>query len=392
MSRLDLAFIVLALVATSCERPRTGTSTPQGEVAGSQALAHARMPNELERVAALPARIGAPEGIAVDPSGDRAVVYGQLGAHVIAPTGTRTLLLERDRFLAIANDDGFVWGGRRHRWDDARAVRLPGIGLFDEGGTELAARLDDKWWTAVMLVRPPRDAAAVHVQAERLDESDAWALELEGAAAAAIAADGRVALATQEGRVIVLAAAGDGDGEPRTLLELAIEPAPYAIAIDERGFTVLAAPEPSARGDWERISAPSSWRPSSRWSTEVVRFTSDGRETWRRSVDFVALQPPRLAAGLVVVAGLGAAALRERDGNVVWSRESSDRIFTAVMADGTALLTLGSALEVLDADGRTRSRLPTPGGDAIACPPAVATNGTVWAATTREILRSRAAS
>ena len=187
---------------------------------------------------------------------------------------------------------------------------------------------------------------------------------IEGPAVGAIAADGRVTVATGDRRLLVYDAMHDAPDrvmKPVTTRALGFVPRDLAL-VD--GKAVLFESVPGA--------------------TVVHALDANGAESWQASVPFVAHAPPiDGGAGRVYVAGDGLAAVL--GGKILWSDGGKGPFFVTALASGALLVAVGPELRVVGKDGARLTTLRVPEGDTIVAPPAVAADGEVWVATAKGI-------
>lgn len=115
-------------------------------------------------------------------------------------------------------------------------------------------------------------------------------------------------------------------------------------------------------------------------STVTVRSSADGAERWTATVPWEVRQPPIDGGrGRVLVAGDGLTAFDE--GVPAWEVPPLELTIRATaFADGAVAITKGSALQILSREGTVLATLATPDGESLITPPAIASDGSIWAA------------
>ena len=340
-----------------------------------------------------------PRHVLVSPSGERvAVDHGERYAFFTA-SGVPTHSGEKFALDAItARDDLCLVGGYEVAWDGTHARWLASTGITD-GGTQRAFWDDGEMVIAVVTVPGSRYTASLPVlgiralrfdDPERRERAIHWSAEIREAGCAAVAPDGRVAVALEGGRFTVYDRDGDGSKHALARVDVGLANAPYDLAVIEDGYVLLSA-VPRDDGEawddgraesWRRLVAP--WTCRSRWLTRVQRLDAAGRETWSVVVPFEVLQPPVDATrGRVYVAGNGFAALE--DGEVAWDTGTSQRTHASAFLEGSAAITFGNTLRVVKRDGLIRRTFQVPEGETFGTPPAIASDGAVWAATAQSL-------
>lgn len=365
----------------ACERTRAPTGA--GEGTGPSSTPAKGGP--LRRVGALDAALGVP--LQLVPRGDAVMVVLRGGFAIADASGVLATPLGSiaDR-RAVATATGWCVGSLHVDARGEPGASLRGASSLDEpGARQLALRVEGDDWITAALVQGNDRAPALVVTRRSPEGGPRWSFAQPGRAAAATDESGALALVTFDGRLRVLGDPSAGQDGPRVLVDAAIDPPGYAIALDRRGLCVLAAIRDDAHRDGgDRIAAPVDWRPTLAWSTEVLELSRDGVERSRATVAFAGLQAPvRLADGAVAVVGMGAA--RIMDGAVTWTRGSAARMYACAAAD-ELVLGCGDVVERVGPGGDVCGR-DVLGGESVACAPALDGEGRVWIATTRALWR-----
>ena len=190
----------------------------------------------------------------------------------------------------------------------------------------------------------------------------ALARRIPGRGTAAIGEDLRAVIGMQDGRLLVFEGL---TGEPR------IEPKlPYPI-------TDLSLPG----DDYAVVSTAGD-------KHTVHRLGPDGKEKWTATVDFPLSQPPvDGGGGTLYLAGQGLAAAR--DGKLLFSRKSKETVRMTCFDDGTCAIAEGHTLRITGAQGQALHTFTTPADEAIAAPPAIGGDGSVWIATEKAVYAAR---
>jgi hypothetical protein len=279
------------------------------------------------------------------------------------------------RSLPFMTDTGIILSPTDVRWDGTSATQEAQRILYeraiDEEGEQIAVSLQDGRWIVVTQERATRHGdEGLHVYSASLTDKHAiWLARLLGRAAGAIAADGRVVLATATGRLMVYSAGGDPKtNEGVVAVDVPLDPPASFVSAIAPGFVALATP---AAG-----------------TTHATGLDDAGKVVWKADVPFAAKQPAVDGGdGRTYVVGNGLAALR--GGAVLWSARSDTPMSATAFADGSLAVCVGALLRILDAEGHVKAELPTPDRDAILTPPAIGPDGAVWVATRKSVLVAR---
>jgi hypothetical protein len=191
----------------------------------------------------------------------------------------------------------------------------------------------------------------------------------EGRGCGAIRGDGTVALALADRRFFVFdAAAPDQPAVMQPAVSAQLSFVPVDLSIVEGGYALLAA---GASG-----------------TTTLHVLDQRGKEAWHVSVPFLVDAPPvDGGGGRIYLAGGGFAAAEA--GKIVWSQPATRHVSATALADGTVLVTTGSELRATSRDGNIVQALRAADGEAFVTPPAVAGDGTVWAASAKHVYVAR---
>ncbi len=194
-----------------------------------------------------------------------------------------------------------------------------------------------------------------------------WEESVAGVGSGAISADGRVAIAMNDGRFLVLDADGAGADKSKHLVETKLPFSPYDISIAPPGYALFA------RSD----------------RTISLHFVDpDGREHWSASVPFTPSEPPIDGGdGRIYVVGNGFAAYE--NGAALWSSLANVVQYATAYADGTVALVTGAELRIVARDGAVKQTFRTAQGEPISTPPAIADDGSIWIATEKALYVAR---
>lgn len=168
----------------------------------------------------------------------------------------------------------------------------------------------------------------------------------------------------------------------------------YEASVLEDGVALVVDTMP--RGGMGAALRQSQDRPT--WSSAVIVFDLDGRQRYRLDVPW-SIAMPVLDAGPVSMTGpagprrialAGSMLAVYEDGKELWRREGGPVRATAY-EDGALVVTQGDALIALARDGAELGRVRAPDGEPFTTPPAVAEDGSIWAATSQSIWVARGA-
>jgi hypothetical protein len=123
------------------------------------------------------------------------------------------------------------------------------------------------------------------------------------------------------------------------------------------------------------------------WRTSVEVLDTEGRKAWRAELPWSVRQPPIDGGnGRVYAAGDELAALEA--GKVVWEVKPGP-VHATAFADGAVAYTQGTFLHVRARDGSILVSLETPDKAILVTPPAIASDGSIWVASARDLFVAR---
>ncbi|MFO0614553.1 MAG: hypothetical protein U0414_18350 [Polyangiaceae bacterium] len=312
--------------------------------------------------------VGVPRFVLTSPEAKHVVVVGSL------------FFVERSTDASRSRGD--VAGPRAHvlgehaRWTGFDAIDW-GAGAHSNSikwptGPVLAARAEAAGWTEIVSIAGGEQSYAktyiARIAAETLTLSvvDSYAVDafLDGAHAVVLSGS-KVARYTTETSPM-----GSVTAEPAKQV--------FSKPVDVR-FSMASGPNGDIALVHVKHPQPSQGDPSLR-STITVLYSADGSERWSATVPWEVRQPPVDGGqGRVLVAGDGLTALEE--GVELWSIPPMEQTIRATaFSDGAVAITKGSALQILSREGNVVSTLATPDGESLITPPAIASDGSIWAA------------
>ncbi|MCH9686017.1 MAG: hypothetical protein K0V04_31570 [Deltaproteobacteria bacterium] len=358
--------------------------------------------------------------IVVDPSGQHVVVCFQGSAVVLQPYGAHLHLApEQGRWVALATDDGLVYGPTLHPWDGSPSQRLTSAALLldDEPRLQLAMVLEGSRWCCAVASTPTWSAPMVRIEsrtrgatpptpAEAAPKGDLadddhddddpgpsvetqWRAHLPGRGTAAVDDHGRMAVLTREGLHVF--AADPNERAPGPSFRRDVAGTGYAVGAAAPGWVVLGARDHQPLVPTEhprRAQLRPAMGLQQRWETVVQAWHPDGREAWQTTVPFEAHQPAiERPDGTVMIVGRGLAALA--DGAVQWHRPLGMAAAATAFGDGRLALVHGAQLQILDTAGRPEQTLEVPRHEAIVTQPTIAPDGTLYVGTATRVYAVR---
>ncbi|WP_394844468.1 PQQ-like beta-propeller repeat protein [Pendulispora brunnea] len=205
-----------------------------------------------------------------------------------------------------------------------------------------------------------------------------WQYSVEGAGVGAIDAAGHTVMALPSGRLVVLLPQGDERKYGVLTLDAAIPPNATDLSIVPPYAMVLYG-----GGDAGKLVAD---RSASITSSRLEARRPDGSLAWSANAAFLAKQPPIDGNGRVYLVGGGIAAF-DLDGKLLWSAQSNVPLRATAFADGTLAVVRGSELQIVAPDGTIRQSFRA--NEALTTYPAIASDGSVWAASAKMLYQAR---
>lgn len=124
------------------------------------------------------------------------------------------------------------------------------------------------------------------------------------------------------------------------------------------------------------------------WSTWLLVLDKDGRDRWTADVPWAVRQPPIDGGnGRVYLAGDRLEAFDT--GASMWSLSDGKRVRGTAFADGGIAITRGTTLQVYARDGQKLASFDTGDGEELITPPAIASDGSIWAASAAHLYVAR---
>lgn len=368
-------------------------------------MAPPRQGYRFSRVVVLPY---VPESILVSPSGAHVAIVAPdhldvwpASAPAGEPGALRTLVAFQPRggrHLPVLTERGIRWGLYETDWSGAE-ISDRHMSAVSDRAFELAA------WVApgvdlsiAQNLGTLSTARGLSVQVRQTtpqgDTVSRWAFSLPGLGTGAALPDGRIAVASRGGRLMLLSATGDhATGAATPLFDRETGLAIYALSFTEAGLVALFAEGPAAGSELLGLPPPGRSSPDP-WTTGVLCVNATGEELWRAKVPF-AVTAPAIdgAGGRVILAGRGLAAIEQ--GRTVWQSETDEQTFVTALADGTLVIALNASLRILDRGGQVLlHQTPLKEADQAAPPPfvtapSIGPDGSVWIATARHLYVAR---
>ena len=105
-------------------------------------------------------------------------------------------------------------------------------------------------------------------------------------------------------------------------------------------------------------------------------------------IPFDVKQPPVEGdGGVVYLAGDGLAAIQ--NGKMLWQHLSKKRMYATAFGNGWIAVSVGEELQIRRPDGAVDSTFTTELGEQLETPPAIAKDGTIWAASIKGLYSLR---
>jgi hypothetical protein len=312
----------------------------------------------------LPGRPGPPFGLVVSPNARHAIFNSSSSSALFdAETGCTLLTPSGD---PVALDDEAHVAGTAFTWE-----RRP----LDQRGVSreaLVRRIEGPRYSAVVIdLRDPRsgqaDGISLRAGSRFLGvKAPELGFMLPGRhAVAAIGPDFTIVMASDNGLLQVWPPHADAQYRATLGAERNIGVAATWISLIPPHIMVIA---PDGAG------------------SKLQVFTGDTTPVYSLTVPFEVLQPAIAGSGTrVYLAGKGLAALD--DGKVTWAHESSEPLYASSFEDGSLAVANGKRLDFLRPDGTVDQSFPTE--EPLVAPPAIAADGSVWAASATALYIAR---
>jgi hypothetical protein len=121
-------------------------------------------------------------------------------------------------------------------------------------------------------------------------------------------------------------------------------------------------------------------------ATQLKVFTRTAKPVYSLTVPFEVAQPAIAGtAGRVYLVGRGLAAID--NGKVTWAHASSEPLYASTFEDGSLALAAGTRLDLVRPDGTVDQTFNSE--EPLVAPPAIAGDGSVWAASTKALYIAR---
>jgi len=305
----------------------------------------------------------APFTLVVSPDGRHGVLVSQLQGDVFDQLGMGWLTEPEDM---TTFDDRLFIAGSTMSW---AGESLPKENFARQSA--LVRRIGDVrfcsvWNQSRFLGSQPQPPALGLMGGLRAKQPfENWHAHIPGNGVAAIAEDFTAFVAMDSRKLKVFAPRADDQGE--AILEGEHDVGMVAERISLIGAHVLLL---AAEGSGTRLSV----------------LTKNGTPIHSLTVPFEVLQPAVAGAGKrVYLAGKGLAALD--DGKVTWRHESSEPLYVSSFEDGSLAVANGKRLDFLKPDGTIEQSFEAQ--DPLVAPPAIAGDGSVWAASATTLYIAR---
>lgn len=162
----------------------------------------------------------------------------------------------------------------------------------------------------------------------------------------------------------------------------------YAPRRDSEGHAILEAQHDTGmKAEWiSLIESQVHLLAASGAGTQLRVFTRAAKPVYSLNVPFQVLQPAIAgAAGRVYLAGKGLAALD--NGKVTWTHATDEPLYASSFVDGSLAVANGKRLDFLKPDGVVDQSFEAQ--EPLVAPPAIASDGSVWAASASAIYVAR---
>ena len=312
-----------------------------------------------------PARVRrAPFSLVVSPNGQHGVLLSSDAAQVLDDQGNERWV--SSRWDVIAFDDVVFVAGNPATWD---GTVLPEENSVPQSA--LARRLTPTHFAAVWagsrLSGQNRVPAALNLRGGlrvRQPRED-WIKRVEGSGVAAIAQDLTAFLAFSNHKLKVFAPRADSQDWAILVTEQDVGMAASQISLIGSKVFLLAA---SGNGTLLRV------------------FTRAIKPVYSLTVPLQAYQPAVAgAAGRAYLVGNGLVAIDH--GKVTWKHESTEPLYVSSFEDGSLAVANGKRLDFLKPDGTVDQSFPAE--EPLVAPPAIAADGSVWAASATALYIAR---
>jgi hypothetical protein len=299
-------------------------------------------------------RHAAPFSLAVSPDARHGALISKSAGELLDLEGCALGWCEGD---VSAFDDHVVTAGRSVTWD--QKTLLEDAGLVP--GLTLAWRLEGSRYVAVVkAASAPGDSyypPAVGVQiAPRGKTTGAVTSVQATAAVAAIADDLSAVVAFDTGKLRVYSTSADVDVAPQLFAERDVGGLPAWLSLIGKRIMLVFRSDGGSRLD---------------------ALEADTKPAYAVKVPFEVLQPA-IAGGAerVYLAGRGLAAFdREK---LAWTLPSESPVYASAFEDGSLAVAFGKRLDFVKPDGSVAQSFPVE--EPLVAPPAIAADGSVWAA------------
>lgn len=304
------------------------------------------------------------------------IVLGRSDARVASSSTLRSLVI---------GEDGFDDGRAQRSWDTPLGPGERGIDAFATWiGGQRRMRIDQ----GPSGEQGPETGALVAWDGDKV-----WTRRFEGETLGALSGTVGAVVVEEQASTLHLFAL-PFDGQPDAWSPRWSEPfvggtgkrgGVYEVSLLEDGIALVVDTMP--RGGMGGPLRRSQDRPT--WSSAVVVFDLDGHQRYRLDLSWsVAMPVIDAGTGRIVVAGSMLVAYQ--DGKELWRREGGPVRATAY-DDGALVITQGEELIAITRDGAELGRVRATDDQPFTTPPAIAADGSIWAATSKGIWVARGA-